>query len=96
MVTTAFTWPSPAVSISSAKATVGISDSASGCSETLLRQRPVLNPRPARAGRGAEPMGGLANITPPGRSRFPVRMLTTSTSQLVTVPNSTVEVPMRP
>lgn len=40
-------------------------------------------------------MGGLANITPPGRSRLPVRMLTTSTSQLVSVPNSTVEVPMQ-
>jgi hypothetical protein len=96
MVMTARTCPSPGVSISSASATAGISESTSGWPDTLLRQRPVANPRPGRGGRGAEPIGGLANMTPPARSRLPVRMLTTSTSQLVRVPNSTVEVPMRP
>jgi len=35
------------------------------------------------------------NMTPPGRSRLPVRALRTSTSQLASVPNSCVVVPMR-
>src|SRR6476469_1263606 len=39
---------------------------------------------------------GLPNIRPPGRSKFPVRMLTTSTSHDVSVPNSWLHVPMRP
>ena len=38
----------------------------------------------------------LVNIAPPGRSRLPVSTLSTSTSQLASVPNSCVQVPMRP
>ena len=39
---------------------------------------------------------GLPNISPPGRSKLPVRMFTTSTSHDVSVPNSWLHVPMRP
>ena len=42
------------------------------------------------------PNTGLANIAPPTLSKLPVRVLTTSTSQLAVVPNSVVVVPIRP
>jgi hypothetical protein len=38
---------------------------------------------------------GLGNIAPPGVSKWPIKMLITSTSQLASVPNSCVQVPMR-
>ena len=38
----------------------------------------------------AGPAAGLANMAPPGRSRLPVRMLSTSTSQLASVPKAWV------
>ena len=96
MVITALIWPSPGVSISSASAAAGSSDRASGWPETRLCQRPVRKPRPGRGGRGADAVGESGNMAPPGRSRLPVRMLRTSTSQLARVPNSTVDVPIRP
>ena len=44
----------------------------------------------------APPATGIANIAPPGRSRLPVAMLTTSISQDAVVPNSVTVVPIRP
>ena len=55
-----------------------------------------VKPRPGPGGRGRGCGGPSGNIAPPGRSRLPVRTLTTSTSQLPSVPNSTVDVPIRP
>ena len=43
-----------------------------------------------------EPAAGLHHMAPPGLSRLPVNALTTSISQLASVPNSCVHVPMRP
>jgi hypothetical protein len=43
-----------------------------------------------------DPAAALVNMAPPGRSRFPVRALSTSTSHDVIVPNSAVVVPIRP
>ena len=37
----------------------------------------------------------LANMAPPGASKWPVKVLSTSTSQLASVPYSCVQVPMR-
>ena len=53
MVIIALIWPSPGVSISSASAAAGSSESASGWPETRLCQRPVRKPRPGRRPRGA-------------------------------------------
>ena len=53
MVIIALICPSPGVSISSASAAAGSSDSTSGWPETRLCQRPVRNPRPGRGRRGA-------------------------------------------
>ena len=44
----------------------------------------------------AAPAAACVNIAPPGRSRLPVSTLSTSTSQLASVPNSWVQVPIRP
>ena len=44
----------------------------------------------------AAPAAALVNMAPPGRSRLPVSTLTTSISQLVSVPKACVVVPMRP
>ncbi len=74
---------------------MGSSDLASGWPETRLCQRPRAKPRPGPAGRGAAPVAESGNMMPPGRSKFPVRMASTSTSQLVRVPNSTVVEPIR-
>ncbi len=94
MVTSARTCPSPGVSISSASVTAGNSLATSGNPRTRLCQRPVVNPLP-------DPLplarcAGSGNIEPPGRSRLPVSAFSTSTSQLATVPKSTVVVPIRP
>ena len=51
---------------------------------SMIAQRPKIAPRP-RPGAPlvlGRPEAGSGNIAPPGRSRLPVRMLTTSTSQL--------------
>ena len=42
------------------------------------------------------PAAGVVNMTPPGRSRFPVSTFSTSTSQLAAVPNACSVVPIRP
>ena len=44
----------------------------------------------------APPVAGSVNIAPPSRSRLPASTLTTSTSHDASVPNSWVQVPMRP
>jgi hypothetical protein len=43
-----------------------------------------------------EPAAAFGKSAPPSRSRLPVSTLMTSTSQLATVPNSCVHVPIRP
>jgi hypothetical protein len=53
-------------------------------------------PLPAVEPIGPPPVAGRLNIIPPSTSRLPVRMLTTSTSQDASVPNSWVQVPIRP
>lgn len=82
---------------------MGSSPLASECPETRLDQRPSAKPLPGTAlrvpgsaGRGARAVAESGNSAPPGRSRLPVRMLRTSTSQLARVPCSTVQLPMRP
>ncbi len=89
--------PSPGVVISSARQETGSSPNASGSSRTREPQRPILKPRPL-PGDPAEfvwPAAASGNITPPGLSRLPVIALITSTSQLASVPNSCVVVPIR-
>ena len=63
-----------------------------------LRQRPnrVPRPRPGSPLVFEAPAAARGNITPPGRSRLPVSTLTTSISQLATVPKDCVVVPIRP
>jgi len=90
-------WPGPGVSISSARQTIGNSPITSGAPRTRLRCRPSATPRPRPAGPlvFAANAAACGNIAPPGVSRWPVRMLSTSTSQLASVPNSCVQLPMR-
>ena len=98
IVISARTWSGPGVSISSARHETGSSPKVSGNPRTRLCQRPIGAPRPL-PGAPAEfawPAAARVNIAPPGRSRFPVMKLRTSTSQLAWVPNSCVVVPMRP
>ncbi len=61
-------------------------------------QRPVWKPLPFPGVPRvfAAPAAARVNIAPPGLSRFPVSTFTTSTSQLASVPNSWVQVPIRP
>ncbi len=98
MTTSARIRPSPGVAISSARQDTGYWPSTSGAPRTRLVQR--LKPQPSAWSGGRtvtiDQLAGLANIEPPGRSRFPVRMLSTSTSQEARVPNSWLQVPMRP
>ena len=54
-----------------------------GCA-SARSAKPCPRPGPRRG------CAGSGNIAPPGRSRLPVRTLSTSTSQLASVPNSTV------
>ena len=97
-VISAFTWPSPGVWISSARQLMGNSPNTSGAPETRLLRLPVTTPLPEPA----LPMvldcnaAALGNMAPPGSSKCPVRMLSTSTSQLHSVPYSCVQVPTRP
>ena len=97
IVISARTWPSPGVSISSARQATGSSPNASSSPRTRLCQRPSRTPRPW-PGVPVElrwPAAASVNIAPPSRSRLPVSTLSTSTSQLACVPNSWVVVPMR-
>ena len=94
-VTSARTCPSPGTSISSASVATGSWPNTSGHPRTRLFQRPTKKPGPP--GRAClRRWAASGNMAPPGRSRLPVTTLRTSTSQLVTVPNSTVQVPIRP
>lgn len=88
--------PSPGVSISSARAAMGSSLLASAWPLTRLCQRPTVKPLPGPAGRGVRSVAESGKRAPPGRSRLPVRMFSTSTSQLASVPCSTVQLPIRP
>ena len=88
--------PSPGVSISSASAATGSSPRTSGRPRTRLAKRPK---RGSRGPSGPELRCAAAasgKSTPPGRSRLPVSTLSTSTSHDASVPNSCVQVPMRP
>ena len=92
------TWPSPGVSISSARPATGSSPSASGRPRTRVCQRPTCMPLPLPGVPRVldEPAAAFVNIAPPGRSRLPVTTFSTSTIQLASVPNSCVQVPIRP
>ena len=88
--------PSPGVSISSASAATGSSPRTSGSPRTRVAKRPK---RGSRGPSGPELRCAAAasgNSAPPGRSRLPVSTLSTSTSHDASVPNSCVQVPMRP
>ena len=98
-VNSARIWPSPGVSISSARHAAGSSPNTSPRPRT--RDGPAVRRRCRGRGPGApvvfdEPAAGVVNIAPPGRSRLPVSTLMTSTSQLASVPNACVVVPIRP
>ncbi len=97
-VISALIWPSPGVSISSAMQATGSSPNVSGSPRTRLFQRPIGMPRPLPGLPVAflAPAAALVNIAPPGSSRLPVSRLSTSTSQEASVPNSCVQVPIRP
>jgi hypothetical protein len=95
--------PSPGVSISSASVATGNSPNTSGRLRTRLCRRPKRTPRPTPGVAPglvgpvlAPPAAGSANIAPPSRSRLPASAFTTSTSHDEIVPNSWVQVPMRP
>ena len=84
MVTTALISPlAGGFLISSGSSAVGNSEHTSGWPDTRLLHRPTEKPRPGFGERGADPIGEVGNIAPPGRSRLPVSRLITSTSQLV-------------
>ena len=89
--------PDPAVSISSARQLVGYSPSTSGAPDTRLRERPVTMPRPTPGLPCvlAANAAALGNIAPPSASRWPVRMLSASTSTELSVPKRCVLEPMR-
>ncbi len=90
--------PSPGVRISSAMHEAGSSPNTSPRPLTRAAQRWTCVPRP-RPGSPAvfdDPLTGVVNIAPPGRSRSPIRTLITSISQLASVPNACVVVPIRP
>ena len=76
----------------------GTCPSTSGMPRTRDFHRPSSTPS-AKSGSGNEftPHAiGLPNMIPPGRSKLPARMFTTSTNQEASVPNSWLQVPMRP
>ena len=92
-------WPSPGVAISSARHDTGTWPSTSGAPRTRVVHRPKLGAPPSSPGMGRSVTGqaaGRANMAPPGTSKWRVRMFTTSTIQLASVPNSWLQVPMRP
>ena len=87
--------PSPGSRISTGRSAAGSSPWISGLPLTRLSQRPVRYGRPCFSGR-TRSITERGNIAPPGSSRLPVRIAITSISQVVSVPNSTVVVPIRP
>jgi hypothetical protein len=91
------TWPSPGVSISSARHTPGSSANTSGRPRTRLCQRQRFTPLPLPALPWALrcPAAASGNIAPPSRSRLPVSAFTTRASQQARPPNSWVEAPTR-
>ncbi len=98
MVTSARIWPGPGVAISSARHESGTCPRTSGAPRTRLFQRWNVKPS-AKSGCGSEATDqatGFPKSMPPGRSQLPVRTFTTSTSHDASVPNSCVQVPMRP
>ena len=98
MVMRPCSWPSPGVAISSARHEHGTWPSTSGAPRTRLVQRPNSG-SPITLVSAFQTSGsaiGLPNIIPPSTSKWPVRMLTTSTSQEARVPNSWLQRPMRP
>ena len=97
IVISARTCPSPGVSISSARQAAGSSPYTSGAWRTRLVRRPKRTPlpRPGVPRVLALPLAAFVNMAPPTWSRCPASTLTTSTSQLASVPNSCVQVPMR-
>ncbi len=94
IVSSARTWPSPGVSISSAIVATGSSPPLSGRSRTRLRQRP-WEPRPTRPWPTMS-IAGEVNIGPPGASRWPVRMLSAWIAHEQTRPKGWVVRPIRP
>jgi len=92
------TWPSPGVSISSARVATGSSPKISSSPRTRELQRPNVTPRPLPPSPRvfAAPAAARVKSAPPGRSRLPVIALRTSTSHDAVVPKSWVVVPMRP
>ena len=70
----------------------------SGAPDTRLWRRPVLTPLPTPGLPAvlAAKAGAWLNIAPPGSSKWPVTMFSASISQLLSVPYSWVQVPMRP
>src|SRR3954462_731565 len=95
---TAWICPSPGAVISSARQPIGNSPQTSGARDTRLIRRPIEIPlpRPGAPVVLAANAAAFGNIAPPGSSRCPVRTLTTSISQLASVPYSCVQVPIRP
>ena len=97
-VTSARTWPSPGVSISSARhddrqLAEGLGQPAHAARASARTARPCrCRPCPTSC---AARRPRAVNIAPPARSRLPVSTFSTSTSQLASVPNSCVQVPMR-
>ena len=94
ITTRALIWPSPGVSISSARHDSGTWPITSGAPRTRLVQRPISTGS-SRGRRAIDQATGLAHISPPSRSRLPVRAQITSGSHEARVPNSWLQVPMR-
>ena len=93
-VSSARTWPSPGVSISSRSTLTGSSPANSGRPRTRLRHtsqwpRPTM-PRPTMS------TAGSVNSTPPSRSKLPVSRLRQVIAHWQTEPKPWVDRPIRP
>ena len=98
IVSIALIWPSPGCLDLLREAGDRELSECLGQSADAARPAPRRKPRP-RPGSPLEllwPAAASVNIAPPSRSRLPVRTLRTSTIQLARVPNSWVQVPIRP
>ncbi|MNF98179.1 hypothetical protein D3C84_810330 [compost metagenome] len=91
-VTSARIWPSPSVSISSARADTGNSPEYSGRPDTRLCQRLKCPPEVV----ATRSTAGSVHSAPPTRSRLPVTRLITWINQWHSVPNAWVDTPIRP
>lgn len=78
------------ISISSARLAAGNSPFTSGCPLTRLFQRPKRKPRPPGSPSSMREAIGDEVMTPPGRSKLPVRIFKIAAIHAVAVPNSTV------